>query len=186
MVKDHSLSSTQKRAMQDFYLACRELLREGVVPPICVQRAFESATCGLTGVNTWRATHISAAAMVEAAEGFISNIQRAHGVLGDRMDRYDRTLAVLGGEEKSFDSWWAFYCHHDATVLITKEEHASNRKFTEEELWELPPSEEGMFENSGFSFKMRKGKELAWIREQLGRVESLRELRDQRVAKKHA
>jgi hypothetical protein len=179
MVKDYCLSAAQKRAMQVFYLACRELLREGVVPPICVQRSFEAATCGLTGVNTWRATHISAAAMVEAAEGFISKIQRAHGVLGDRMDRYDRTLAVLTGKEKSFDDWWAFYCYHDATVLITKEEHATNLKFAEEELWELPSSEMGMFENTGFSFKMRKGKELTWIREQLEHVASLREMRDQ-------
>jgi len=175
MVKYHSLTSAQKRAMQDFYLACRELLRGGVVPPVCVQRAFESATCGLTGVNTWRPTHISAAAMVEITEGSISNVQRAHGVLADRMDRYDRTLAVLTDDERPFDSWWAFYCHHDATVLITKEEHASGRKFSESELWELPPPERGMFENSGFSFKMRKGKELSWILEQLNRIAALRE-----------
>lgn len=168
------LTQKQKSAVQVFYVACRKLLQEGVVAPICVQRSFESVLSGLTGINSWRATHISAAAMLEASiSGSARNIQRAHGVLGDRMDRYDRTLAILSDAEKSFDAWWKFYCYHDATVIITKKEHASSHKFAEDELFELPPRKERLFENSGFSFKMRKGKELVWIRDQLLSIEIL-------------
>ncbi|NBZ95405.1 MAG: hypothetical protein EBR40_03075 [Proteobacteria bacterium] len=175
MDEKKQLSDSDKETLQNFYRASRDLLASGLVPPICVQRSFEAASAGFLGEDTWRPTHITAAAMVDAVEGRVSNIQRAHGVFGDRMDRYDRTLAILSGPEQSFDAWWTFYKEHDATVLITKEEHGSGKKFTVEELFELPKWEEGMFTNSGFSFKMRKKVELAWIRAKLEEMEKLRE-----------
>lgn len=159
------ITDEQKEVLQQFYLAMRKLVKSNTIPVMCAQRSFEETICGILGPNTWRATHISPTAMVEAIHGSPRNIQRAHGVLNDRMDRFDRTVKLLTEEEKSFDDWWSFYCYHDATVLITKEEHASNRRFTEADLVELPPREQGLFENSGFSFKMRKKSELAWINE---------------------
>jgi hypothetical protein len=53
---------------------------------------------------------------------------------------------------------------HDTTVMITREEHGSGKKFDERELIKLPPENLEMFTSAGFSFKMRKKRELAWLR----------------------
>lgn len=161
------IEETQKAAMHEFYMASRKLLNAAVVPPICVQRSFEAALSGVLGENCWRATHISPAAARELATGFVSNVQRAHGVLDGRMDRYDRTICVLTSPEQSFEDWWAFYKKHDSTVLITREEHSSNKRFTEEDLIPIPHDEQGLFVNSGFSFKVRKKVELRWVKQEI-------------------
>jgi hypothetical protein len=157
-------TKSEKEKLQRFYLASRSLIQDNIVPDVCVQRSFEEAIAGFQGEDVWRPTHISRAAVFEAVEGQVTNIQRAHGVVGDRMDRYDRTLSILRGEEQDFDTWWDFWRKHDSTVLITKAEHSSNRKYTFEELVELPDAALRMFVRSGFSFKMRKKHELKWLR----------------------
>lgn len=153
--------------MHEFYLSARKLLSSGVVPPVCVQRSFEAAMAGILDEDGWRPTHISRAAVVELAEGWISNVQRAHGVLEGRKDRFDRTIVILTFEEKPFEEWWEFYKKHDTTVLITRAEHFSNLKFTEDELIPVPWDEQKLFINSGFSFKARKKVELKWARQQM-------------------
>lgn len=161
----------EKESFQQFYVSCRRLLSQNVVSKISAQKAFEEAIHGFTRENSWRPTHISLAAAKEAVIGNSKNIQRAHGVLKDRMDRYDRTISLLEGYEQPFDSWWKFYIHHDATVMITREEHGLGKTFNAEELIELPPTHLGMFVSSGFSFKMRKKMEIAWLRVKLQEIE---------------
>lgn len=158
-------SNIEKEKLQKFYLAARNLLQDRIIPEICVQRSFEEAIAGFQGADTWRPTHISRSAVAEIVTGTYKNVQRAHGVVGKRLDRYDRTLTVLKGEMMEFDAWWEFWQEHDATVLITKSEHASSRKFTFDELVELPDKTLGMFVNSGFSFKLRKKVEMKWLQE---------------------
>jgi hypothetical protein len=156
-------TKSEKEKLQRFYLASRSLIQDNIVPDVCVQRSFEEAIAGFQGEDVWRPTHISILACDEAVNGSIKNIQRAHGVVGDRLDRYDRTLTILKGEEQDFDSWWKFWREHDATVLITKKEHSSNVRFAYDDLIPLPDPSLRMFVRSGFSFKMRKKFEIKWI-----------------------
>ena len=119
--------------------------------------------------DNWRPTHISMDALSEIVNGSHTNIQRAHGVVGDRIDRFVRTITILTDEEKPFDEWWKFYKAHDETVLITKDEHASNKRFSFEELVEIP-KHEMIFTRSGFSFKFTKKRELAWSKSTLEKL----------------
>lgn len=160
----------EKETIQNFYLACRRLLEGGTIPAICVQRSFEEAMSGFTMEETWRPTHISLSALKEAANGCHTSIQRAHGVVGGRLDRYDRTIEVLSGPEKKFDDWWDFYRKHDSTVLITKTEHAINKRFSFEDLAPLP-LETDLFKRGGFSFRFRKKHELKWAKSALEKLQ---------------
>ncbi len=100
----------------------------------------------------------------EAISGNTRNIQRAHGVLDGRQDRYDRTLRLLEGPEQLFETWWPFFREHDATVMITRTEHSTGVRFRESEMIRLPVEDPDMFVTSGFSLRMRKGKEISWLR----------------------
>lgn len=150
-------------SLQKFYVASRELLRCGISPAWAVQKSFEEAVGGFQGDDVWRASHISPKAIFEAVDGNYKNIQRAHGVVEGRLSRYERTMTVLTGEEKPFSEWWPFWMEHDATVLITKIEHNSNKKFSLQDLVTVPRAE-NMFTRGGFSFKFRKSVELAWLK----------------------
>ena len=157
----------EKESFQQFYLACRRLLSQNVVLKIAVQKALEEAIHGFTRQNSWRPTHISHAAAIDAINGNSKNIQRAHGILEDRLDRHDRTIQILEGFEQPFEDWWKFYMQHDSTIMITKEEHGSGKIFKVEDLIELPPSDQDLFTSAGFGFKMRKKFEIAWLRKQV-------------------
>ena len=151
----------QKRSLQEFYLSCRHLMASGLSSEHFVKRSFEEMIAGVRLHEAWRPTHISRNAALEAIAGRRSNIQRAHGVLPGRLDRHQRTLALLRGEEKPFDEWWAFFCLHDSTVLLTKHEHANGAV---SDLIELPSPSAGMFASYGFKVKMRKTVEVAWLK----------------------
>ena len=151
----------EKESFQQFYLSCRRLLSQNVVLKIAAQKALEEAIHGFTRENSWRPTHISYAAANDAINGNSKNIQRAHGVLEGRLNRHDRTIQILEGFEQPFEDWWKFYMEHDATVMITREEHGSGKIFTVEELIELPTPDQGMFTSAGFGFKMRKKFEIS-------------------------
>lgn len=159
-------STAEKEALQTFYLSCRNLLNGGIIPPICVQRAFEEVVGGFTMEDTWRPTHISLSALAEAAKGCHTSIQRAHGVLDERLDRFVRTIRVLSGPEKKFEEWWDFYIDHDTTVLITREEHSLNKKFERDDLIPVPQDTD-LFKRGGFSFRFRKKHELKWAKAKL-------------------
>jgi hypothetical protein len=154
----------EKESFQLFYVACRRLYSQNIVYKVAVQKAFEEAIHGFTKENSWRPTHISRRAAVEALRGNSKCIQRAHGVLAGKLDRHARTIQLLENYERPFDDWWEFYMEHDTTVMITREEHGSGKKFDERELIKLPPENLEMFTSAGFSFKMRKKRELAWLR----------------------
>jgi hypothetical protein len=154
----------EKDLLQNFYVSSRALLAGGVVPAWGVQRSFEEAMSGYMGDEVWRPSHISRSAAHEIMCGSYKNVQRAHGVVGNRLDRYQRTVSILTGEEKAFDSWWSFWKEHDSTVLITRSEHGSNRRFTFEELIEIPREPHVFFVRAGFSFKVRKKVEIAWLK----------------------
>jgi hypothetical protein len=156
------VTESHQKILHDFYIAARQLLQSGLVPQMCVQRSFEEAISGFLGSKNWRPSHISPAAAREILKGCKNNVQRAHGVLGDRMDRFDRTIEILEGDVRTFSEWWDFYTKNDLTVLITKDEHSSNKKFVESDLI-VVPTERELFLNSGFSFKVRKRVEIAWI-----------------------
>lgn len=134
---------------------------------MCVQRSFESAIGGFQGDDVWRSTHITHQAVQAIADGNYRIVQRAHGVLGDRLDRYDRTITVLTEPVKPFQEWWSFWQHHDETVLATKSEHGSGVKFSEEDLIVVPRDSRKLFASSGFSFRVRKRVEVEWARSML-------------------
>lgn len=153
-----------KDKLQQFYLASRDLLNSGVIPSLCVQRSFEEAIAGYMGENCWRPSHVSRAAIKEGVTGTYRNLQRAHGVVEGRLDRFARTIEVLSGEAKDFETWWRFWVYHDRTILITRDEHNENKRFKLDDLIEVPQDSRGLFARGGFSFKMRKKSELAWMR----------------------
>jgi hypothetical protein len=153
----------EKQILQKFYVASRSLLASGVSAPISIQRSFEEAMAGYLGEEVWRPTHISPAAAYETLHVSHRNIQRAHGIIEGRLDRYERTIAVLTGHEKDFDEWLSFWLSHDKTILITREEHGVNKKFAASDLIEIP-TEKNLFLRGGFSFKYRKKAEGAWLK----------------------
>lgn len=150
----------QQDLLHQFYINARALMAAGIVPAINVQRSFDEVLGGVRGPESWRPTHVSPAAAEELPRSATKRVQRAHGVLAGRMDRYDRTLLLLRGDERPFAEWWEFWCEHDATVLVTREEHGAGRIFQEDELIPVP---EGMFRSAGFAFKVRKKVEVAWL-----------------------
>ena len=159
------LTNNIRRLLHDHYLNLRKMLKAGV-PKRGIQKSFEELVYSVVDKDSWRPTHISEEGINEYAKGNKRNLQRAHGVLGDRLSRYERTMKLLEGEPVSFDTWWDFFIKHDKTVLITKKEHSSGKVFSEKDLIELPPWSNGMFENSGFSVRIRKKKEGVWLLEQ--------------------
>lgn len=156
-------SEIEKENLQRLYTACRGLLQAKIAKDIRIQKSLEETMYGFLGEDSWRPTHITKAALHEALNGSHRNIQRAHGILDDRLDRYKRTMFILNGDEKPFDEWYKFYIENDATILITRKEHSYNIKFTREELIEIPQHLE-LFGSVGFSFRFRKGSELKWIK----------------------
>ena len=144
------------------YLNLREMLDAGV-PRRGVQKSFEELVYSIMGKNSWRPTHVSHRAIAEYVEGNQRNIQRAHGVLADRLDRYVRTMNILESKEVEFDMWWNYFVEHDKTVLITRKEHGSGKTFKVENLVPLPDWNQGLFENSGFSVRIRKKTEGVWL-----------------------
>ena len=149
--------------LQQFYLSSRALFALGIVPAINMQRSFDEIVQGAVGAaNTWRATHVSWSALKAVSEGNAKDVQRAHGVLEGRKDRFVRTLSILQGQEQRFEDWWNEWLFHDATVLITRSEHGSGRIFTADELIPLPTDPADIFSTSGFSFRCRKSVEVAW------------------------
>lgn len=156
------LTPLEREKLHGFYLATRELLASGVVTHAAAQRSFEEMMAGFLRDRTWRCTHISPAAARDIAAGRHRNVQRAHGI-GGRLDRYDRTVKLLTSDVQDFDAWWSFYLEHDATVLITREEHNRNVDFDLQALVTVP---EGLFPSSGFSYKVRKKMEVAWLTNQ--------------------
>ena len=158
------------KVLHEFYLTCRKMLKSGI-PRRGVQRGFEELVYSIVGKDSWRPTHVSVEALRACVSGDRRAVQRAHGVLKDRKDRFDRTLDLLEGPEQPFDVWWPEFLHHDKTVLITRSEHGSGKKFRKSDLIPTPAWSEGMFENSGFSVKIRKRVELVWMRERLQEAE---------------
>ncbi len=151
-----------KELLHGHYLNLRELLDKGV-PKRGVQKSFEELVYSIVGKDSWRPTHISVEALREYVDGSSRNIQRAHGVLGDRLDRYTRTMQLLEGDQLSFENWWHYFIKHDKTVLITRKEHGAGTMYNESDLIELPQWSAGMFENSGFSVRIRKKTEGVWL-----------------------
>lgn len=157
----------EKESLQLFYLACRRLYSQGIVGKAPAQKSLDEVLCGFLGKSAWRPTHMSHSAAKEILSGNKSGVQRAHGALEDRLDRYDRTIRILEEPEAQFDQWWKFFREHDATVVITRAEHNSGVKFKREDLIELPHDTDDMFVTSGFSLRIRVGKEIAWLRNRL-------------------
>lgn len=160
-----NLDEIKKAMLHQHYHTMRSMLGVGF-PRRGVQKSFEELVYSVMGKDSWRPTHITKSALEECVNGSTRNIQRAHGILPDRMDRMDRTMIVLKGDEKTFDEWWDFFTHHDATVLVTRKEHSSAQLFKKSELIKLPEWEDDMFYNSGFSVKIRKKTEGVWLNTQ--------------------
>lgn len=158
------IAKSQKKALHEAYKSFRSLLGSGF-PRRGVQRSFEELVYSVIGKESWRPTHITQQALKEYVEETNKKIQRAHGTYRDRMDRFDRTLALLEGEEKEFNAWWEFFMYHDKTVLMTRKEHGSGKNPLESDLVPTPDLSLGYFENSGFNVKIRKKIEAVWMKE---------------------
>lgn len=157
------VSGYKKLLLQEHYLNLRKMLAAGF-PKRGVQKSFEELVYSVVGKDSWRPTHISELALDEYITGSSRNVQRAHGVVGNRLDRYERTMNLLEKyPAQEFEDWWEYFTNHDKTVLITRKEHSSGKKFLWDELIPLPSWNEGLFENSGFSVKMRKKSEGVWL-----------------------
>ena len=157
-----SLSKLHKNLLHDHYKNLRKMYSAGF-PKRGVQKSFEELVYSVLGKDSWRPTHISFNALREYCTGNSRNIQRAHGVVPDRLDRIHRTMKIITSEETSFDEWWKFFVSQDKTILITRQEHGSGTEYCYESLIPLPSWDEGMFENSGFSVKIRKKTEGVWL-----------------------
>ena len=152
-----------QRLLHEHYVNLRKMLEAGF-PKRGVQKSFEELVYSVVGKDSWRPTHISHEALNEYIEGSSRNVQRAHGVVGNRLDRYVRTMNLLETfPEMVFPAWWQYFTEHDKTVLITRKEHGSGKKFKYEELIPLPDWSDNLFENSGFSVKVRKKSEGVWL-----------------------
>ncbi len=158
-----TITDRKKCLLQEHYLNLRKMLTAGF-PRRGVQKSFEELVYSVVGKDSWRPTHISEAALEEYVNGSSRNVQRAHGAVGDRLDRYERTMNLLGAyPEQEFEAWWKYFTDHDKTVLITRKEHGSGKRFLWDDLIPLPDWKEGLFENSGFSVKIRKKTEGVWL-----------------------
>jgi hypothetical protein len=157
------LPDKTKDLLQEYFLTMQRMLTAGFSRR-GVQKSFEEMMYSIMGKDSWRPTHISESAITEYVIGSQRNIQRAHGVLPDRIDRIDRTMLILEGDFKTFDEWWNFFTYHDRTILITRKEHAANIKFEKSDLVRLPDWNEDMFRGGGFTVNLRKKTEGVWIR----------------------
>jgi hypothetical protein len=161
-----NLTSQQKNLLHEHYLAMRKMIAVGFSRR-SVQKSFEELLYGAMGKNCWRPTHISQNAVKCCVKNWDTrsrSIQRAHGILTNRMDRFERTMLLLQEEEcLSFDQWWEFFTHHDKTVLVERTEHSKNVETKDLKLVELPPWSEDMFYSSGFSVSLRKRIEGVWL-----------------------
>lgn len=160
-----NLTNHQKNLLHEHYLTMRQMLVAGF-PRRGVQKSFEELVYAVMKKNSWRPTHISLNAVKYCVENWSarsSGVQRAHGVLTDRMDRIDRTMFLLQEKSLSFDQWWQFFTHHDKTILVERTEHSRNVAPEDLNLIELPCWSEDMFYNSGFSVTLRKKTEGVWL-----------------------
>ena len=164
-----NLDENKKNLLHQHYLTMRNMLAEGF-PRRGVQKSFEELVYSVMSKNSWRPTHISKLAILEYVEGTSRNIQRAHGVLPDRMDRMERTMQLLENPELEFEKWWLIFTAHDKTVLITRKEHGSGISYKLADLIALPAWSDDMFYNSGFSVKLRKRVEGVWIKQQYEKI----------------
>jgi len=169
--RDTMHTLTQIEALQGHYMSCRRLLEVRLVAETFAQKAFEEAIGGVLGADAWKPTHISHSAALAAVKGD-QKLQRAHGVIPGRLDRYDRTMSILKGPIQEFRDWWKFFTDNDRTVILTRSEHTSGINYTESQLICLPGPEHQMFTSSGYSFKLRKKKEIAWIEQHLSNLSS--------------
>jgi len=161
----HDINQEAQETLQEFYLTMRKMSKAGF-PRRGIQRSFEEMIYSFMGKNAWKPTHITRDALKEYVTGINTKIQRAHGAYKDRMDRFDRTLCILEGEEMCFEDWWKFFTYHDKTVLMTRKEHGSGEKPTSVNLIKIP-ADRGLFESSGFTARIRKTVELSWMKEQI-------------------
>jgi hypothetical protein len=160
-----NLSNQQKNLLHEHYLTMRKMLSSGFSKR-GVQKSFEELVYTVMEKNCWRPTHISQNAVKYCIENWNTRskgVQRAHGMLSDRMDRFDRTMFLLQTECLSFDQWWEFFTYHDKTILVERTEHSKNILSEDLKLIELPPWSEDMFFSSGFSVSLRKKSEGAWL-----------------------
>ena len=152
--------------LQAHYITCRQLVASGLFGTPAVIKAFEALPYSVLGALSWRPTHITPTALLSILDdwkGRFASTQRAHGVLGDRVDRHVRTLEILEGPEVPFDTWWATFVAHDATVLVTRREHSGGRRWEERELIALPGPDSGLFWTRGFTVRLTQKGEGAWL-----------------------
>lgn len=160
-----SPSPGQSPGIQAHYLALRALVPH--LPLRSLSLSLESVAYGVLGPWSWRPTHASPAAVVAAVEDWPrrgSRVQRAHGVLPGRVDRWERDRDILTGPEEPLPAWWDRFVAADSTVLLAREEHVPGLSLPPAALIPLPPPEEGLFLTSGFGVRLRRRGEGDWLR----------------------
>jgi hypothetical protein len=120
------------------------------------QGAFEKiADCAVS----WRVIGISEDALREiAAAGKRTDQQRGHWFSRDQ--RYE---ALFGEAAPTMDrdALVKFFFDHDTTVVITKKQNNAGGDYRRwGRIIEVP---DGFFTTAGYSFNVRKGKEIPWV-----------------------
>jgi len=165
-----NLTEEIKPLLHKHYLNMRNAVQAGLNGHL-VQKSFEELLGAITLTDSWRPTHISRLAVKTLTDQSIhyvlrtKQIRRAHGQVMGRIERYDRTIEILTGQCEPFEVWWPFFLEHDKTVLITRSEHNNKVVFDINDMIELPPWNENLFENGSKSIKIRKGAEISWLME---------------------
>jgi hypothetical protein len=159
-----------RNIIQQHYLNMRDAIKVGLNGHL-VQKSFEELLGSVTLTDSWRPTHISRLAVKTLTDQSIhyvlrtKQIRRAHGQVMGRIERYDRTIEILTGQCEPFEAWWPFFLEHDKTILITRTEHNDKVVFDINNMIELPPWNECLFENGSKSIKIRKNAEISWLME---------------------
>jgi hypothetical protein len=157
------LTNEIKGGLHDHYLHCRKLLKTGF-GVFYTTRIFENIFYDMTVFdNSWESTHISEDAikrLLSNPGSTITGVQRCHGIVNGRLDRLVRTRTLLEGHEQPFNEWYHYYRKHDLTVLLTKEEHRSEKPGK----LHVIPAPLKLFQASGFGFKKRKRIECVWMK----------------------
>ena len=160
-----SPSQSAAPGVQAHYLALRSLV--GTLPLRPLSLSLEAVAYGILGPWSWRPTHISHAATVAVVEDWPrrgSRVQRAHGTLPGRVDRWERDRDILTDPEEPLPVWWDRFVAADSTVLLARSEHVPGLSLSPAHLIPLPPPAEGLFLTSGFGVRLRRRGEGDWLR----------------------
>jgi len=142
----------------DFLFTLYQLLFHADVELRIKQRTFETAA---DSKNSWRVVSISHAAIQHILQtGSAKGLRRGH-----LLSRVERAKYLFKREAPLLkDGLLDYFFEHDTVALVT---HAENNKDGTAHWSPLVAVPEDHFTAGSFSIYVRKGKELAWVKQQV-------------------